>query len=97
MKTIISVPRIFIYINMRNLYELLQSISPGAVKTELGQASEMPKEIMEAVKDVPFLESKDVADAVSYVLGTPAHVQVYNTIDLVSMDGRVDDHKILEV
>jgi hypothetical protein len=31
---------------------------------------------LEALKHIPFLTDKDIADAVLYVLGTPAHVQV---------------------
>lgn len=46
------------------------SISPGVVKTEIIDA-------MDNHKDFPMLEPKDIADAVLYVLGTPAHVQVH--------------------
>jgi NADP-dependent 3-hydroxy acid dehydrogenase YdfG len=56
--------------------EFLQSVSPGAVKTEIAEASDFPKEVLEGIKDIPFLQSKDIADAVIYVLGTPPHVQV---------------------
>jgi NADP+-dependent farnesol dehydrogenase len=54
---------------------IFQSLSPGAVTTEILEASEFPKD-MEVLKDIPYLESKDIADAVIYVLGTPPHVQV---------------------
>jgi NADP+-dependent farnesol dehydrogenase len=55
---------------------MLQSLSPGAVKTEIMIASgheEMGPEIFD---HMPFLESKDIAEAVLYILGTPPHVQV---------------------
>lgn len=32
------------------------------------------------MENVAGLAAEDVADAVVYVLGTPAHVQVYNTV-----------------
>ncbi|XP_017777387.1 PREDICTED: farnesol dehydrogenase-like [Nicrophorus vespilloides] len=54
------------------------SVSPGYVKTEIGSANGFfdLKEIKELEESAPYLESKDVADAVIYVLGTPQHVQV---------------------
>ncbi|XP_033610992.1 farnesol dehydrogenase-like [Cryptotermes secundus] len=52
------------------------SISPGAVKTEIAEASGVPKEILEQYKDNPIMEAKDIADSVMYVLGTPPHVQM---------------------
>ncbi|KAL1404807.1 hypothetical protein pipiens_001027 [Culex pipiens pipiens] len=56
------------------------SISPGVVKTEIIDA-------MDNHKDFPMLEPKDIADAVLYVLGTPAHVQVHElTIKPVGED-----------
>jgi NADP+-dependent farnesol dehydrogenase len=56
--------------------EFFQSLSPGAVETEIIQASEFPEDTFKDMKDMPFLKSKDIADAVIYVLGTPPHVQV---------------------
>jgi NADP+-dependent farnesol dehydrogenase len=56
--------------------ECLQSVSPGAVETEIHGVSEFPEEMMKNFADIPFLKSKDIADAVIYVLGTPPHVQV---------------------
>jgi NADP+-dependent farnesol dehydrogenase len=53
-----------------------QSLSPGAVKTEFGIASGHQLD-PELFNHVPFLESKDIADAVLYILGTPPHVQVW--------------------
>jgi hypothetical protein len=46
------------------------------VTTEIGQASDFPKEELEMFKDIPYLAASDIADAVIYVLGTPPHVQV---------------------
>jgi NADP+-dependent farnesol dehydrogenase len=56
--------------------EFFQSVSPGVVETEAMEASEFPKDMMKNFKDIPSLISKDIADAVIYVLGTPPHVQV---------------------
>ncbi|XP_023724005.1 farnesol dehydrogenase-like [Cryptotermes secundus] len=56
------------------------SISPGAVKTEIAEASGVPKEILEQYKDNPIMEAKDIADSVMYVLGTPPHVQIHELI-----------------
>jgi NADP+-dependent farnesol dehydrogenase len=55
---------------------MLQSLSPGIVDTEFFIASGSPKLDPEVIKHVPMLESKDIADAVVYILGTPPHVQV---------------------
>jgi NADP+-dependent farnesol dehydrogenase len=55
---------------------MLQSLSPGAVKTEFMIASGNPNLDPELLKHLPFLDSKDIADAVLYILGTPPHVQV---------------------
>jgi NADP-dependent 3-hydroxy acid dehydrogenase YdfG len=60
----------------KNFLIFSQSISPGAVKTEIGEASGFPKEILERHKDNPILEARDIADSVMFVLGTPPHVQV---------------------
>jgi NADP-dependent 3-hydroxy acid dehydrogenase YdfG len=46
------------------------------VKTEIVEASGIPKEELEKVKDSPVLAAKDIAESVLYVLGTPPHVQV---------------------
>jgi NADP-dependent 3-hydroxy acid dehydrogenase YdfG len=42
----------------------------------MGEASGIPKEVLEQFNNNPFLEAKDVADSVVYALGTPPHVQV---------------------
>lgn len=53
----------------------MQSVSPGLVFTELLKEFDTSD-----VENVAGLAAEDVADAVVYVLGTPAHVQVYNTV-----------------
>lgn len=60
----------------KNFLIFSQSISPGAVKTEIAEASGFPKELLEQNKDNPILEARDIADSVMFVLGTPPHVQV---------------------
>jgi NADP-dependent 3-hydroxy acid dehydrogenase YdfG len=46
------------------------------VTTEFAKASDLEEDILEALKHIPSLTATDIADAVLYVLGTPAHVQV---------------------
>ncbi|XP_023714657.1 farnesol dehydrogenase [Cryptotermes secundus] len=53
------------------------SLSPGAVETEILEASEFSEDSLKGFKDIPFLKSKDIADSVIYVLGTPPHVQIH--------------------
>ncbi|XP_069683513.1 farnesol dehydrogenase-like [Periplaneta americana] len=53
------------------------SISPGAVKTEIIEVSGLTFNKMDEYKTMPFLDSKDIADSVLYVLGTPPHVQIH--------------------
>jgi NADP-dependent 3-hydroxy acid dehydrogenase YdfG len=55
---------------------MLQSLSPGVVKTEFLIASGTPALNPEQLYKGPTLERKDIADAVLYILGTPPHVQV---------------------
>lgn len=55
----------------------ITSISPGFVKTEFLEDSGMPTTMFEGV---PYLEAKDVADSVRYVLSTPPHVQIHELI-----------------
>ncbi|XP_062715256.1 farnesol dehydrogenase-like isoform X1 [Aedes albopictus] len=47
------------------------SISPGAVKTEILELTEV---------QFPLLNAEDIAQAVLYVLSTPSHVQVHELI-----------------
>jgi len=56
---------------------MLQSLSPGAVKTEFFIAAGHQDLVSETLSQIPWLESKDIADAVLYILGTPPHVQVW--------------------
>ena len=53
---------------------LLQSISPGLVKTEM-----VPEEYL---KISPYLQPEDIAAGVLYVLGAPPHVQVRAVCDV---------------
>jgi hypothetical protein len=46
------------------------------VDTEFFSASGLTKFDTDLLKHLPLLESKDVVDAVLYILGTPPHVQV---------------------
>nr|CAD7198838.1 unnamed protein product [Timema douglasi] len=63
-----------------NSHIRVTSISPGAVNTEIMEAidpvrgKKMKEQIM--MGKIPILNSKDIADAVLYTLGTPPHVQV---------------------
>lgn len=52
------------------LWNHLQSISPGAVKTN----------IVEFPPEMPVLKSDDIADAVVYCIQTPPHVQIHEMI-----------------
>jgi len=56
---------------------MLQSLSPGGVKTEFVIAAGYQNMDTEMFNQMPLLESKDIADAVLYILGTPPHVQVW--------------------
>jgi NADP+-dependent farnesol dehydrogenase len=47
---------------------MLQSLSPGLVKTD------MPADWL--LQMCPHLKPQDIADAIVYVLGTPPHVQI---------------------
>jgi NADP+-dependent farnesol dehydrogenase len=57
---------------------MLQSLSPGLVKTEMP-----PKEFLDAC---PHLNPEDIADSLLYVLGTPPHVQVSRTLKKFFLD-----------
>jgi NADP+-dependent farnesol dehydrogenase len=50
---------------------MLQSLSPGLVKTEMP-----PQKLLDIC---PSLNPEDIADGVLYVLGAPPHVQVCST------------------
>uniref|UniRef100_A0A182QZ31 Uncharacterized protein n=1 Tax=Anopheles farauti TaxID=69004 RepID=A0A182QZ31_9DIPT len=51
----------------------ITSISPGVVRTEMVPDGDL-------FEDTPMLEAEDIAGAVLYALGTPAHVQVHEII-----------------
>ena len=53
----------------------MQSISPGYVKTEI-MGGTSSANLSDMMKDVPALESEDIAESVIYVLGTPPRVQI---------------------
>lgn len=60
---------------------VLQSISPGMVKTEILIASGYDlippgMTIDQAYDTIPHLKCEDICDAITYALGTPPHVQV---------------------
>lgn len=60
----------------------ITSISPTGVNTEINENGGLvyPPEMMAAKDKLRLLDSKDVSDAVCYVLGTPPHVQVHELI-----------------
>lgn len=63
----------------------MKSISPGAVKTEIGVASGVDPDVLEeAYRTNPWLESTDISQAVLYVLGTRPQVQVNFLIVLIA-------------
>lgn len=54
---------------------ILKSISPGAVDTEI-----LDEKIKANFPDIPLLQAKDIADAVSYCIQTPPNVQIHELI-----------------
>nr|CAD7412173.1 unnamed protein product [Timema cristinae] len=66
-----------------NSHIRVTSISPGVVDTEIFEVIDPMngKERKEQLlQNNPFLNSKDISDAVLYTLGTPPHVQVHEII-----------------
>nr|CAD7578516.1 unnamed protein product [Timema californicum] len=66
-----------------NSHIRITSISPGVVDTEIFEVinpvnGKEKKE--QLLQNNPFLNSKDISDAVLYTLGTPPHVQVHEII-----------------
>ena len=59
----------------------MQSISPGIVDTEfvhnVKRDSEAGGALMDGFASFPNLTSQDIADAVLYVVGAPAHVSIH--------------------
>lgn len=58
-------------VNFLNTTPFPQSISPGAVKTEI-----FKPELLDLLPNIPFLDPEDVSQAVMYALATRPHVQV---------------------
>ncbi|XP_025837671.1 farnesol dehydrogenase-like isoform X1 [Agrilus planipennis] len=54
----------------------VSSISPGLVITEIHEKAQLTGKEIQWIRNEPILNADDVADAVSYVLGTPPHVQI---------------------
>lgn len=52
---------------------MFQSVSPGLVDTEIFEVGGLRENIYSTN---PYLQAKDIADAVTYVLSTPPSVQV---------------------
>ncbi|XP_050507274.1 farnesol dehydrogenase isoform X1 [Diabrotica virgifera virgifera] len=65
-------------LNARKSKIRVTSISPGVVDTEL--ISDTKKSDAFALIKDAMLKSEDIADAISYVLSTPQHVQVHDII-----------------
>lgn len=63
-----------IFVLIFHFVHTLQSISPGAVRTEI-----FKPEVLPLLKDVPMLDPFDVSQAVLYAIATPPHVQVMST------------------
>lgn len=74
-----KISRICIISFNSNYSSILQSISPGAVKTDIFFKEQM--DFMEA-NNVPFLNSEDISQAILYAIGTPPHVQVNYSINI---------------
>ena len=62
----------------------MQSISPGAVDTEFAnnvkKGGEAGVALMDGFGSFPNLTGQDIADAVLYVVGAPAHVSIHELI-----------------
>ncbi|XP_059485577.1 farnesol dehydrogenase-like [Neocloeon triangulifer] len=57
------------------------SISPGLVKTEISVAGGLSKEVADKkYSENPCLEAKDIADALTFALGAPGHVQIHEMV-----------------
>uniref|UniRef100_A0A6P7FQH7 Farnesol dehydrogenase-like isoform X1 n=1 Tax=Diabrotica virgifera virgifera TaxID=50390 RepID=A0A6P7FQH7_DIAVI len=65
-------------LNARKSKIRVTSISPGVVDTEL--ISDIKKSDAFALIKNAMLKSEDIADAISYVLSTPLHVQIHDII-----------------
>lgn len=65
--------KIFLFVQT---IQIEQSISPGAVKTEI-----FKPELLEMLPDIPFLDAEDVSQAAMYALSTRPHVQVSRNVN----------------
>ncbi|XP_031354334.1 farnesol dehydrogenase-like [Photinus pyralis] len=52
----------------------ISSVSPGLTESE---GNPLPREVL---ANIPMLKGKDVADAISYIISTPPHVQVHDIV-----------------
>lgn len=68
---------------VKNTY--FQNISPGYVKTDILNDSGAPNSAI--IEDQPALVSEDIANAIVYVIGTPAHVQI-NQLTVTALNER---------
>lgn len=53
----------------------MQSVSPGAVETEIFEVAGLTKEGL-SVAQGAFLKSEDISDAILYLLSTPTSVNI---------------------
>ncbi|XP_069677724.1 farnesol dehydrogenase-like isoform X3 [Periplaneta americana] len=59
----------------------ISSVSPGLVKTDFFSKAGNSDELTDLMYQTnPYLETKDVVDAIVYILGTPPHVQIHELI-----------------
>lgn len=73
----VTVSDLHIYLQSNEYVRMLQSISPGAVKTAIiKDESNSSPQLLAVLKDGPLLESEDILNAVLYVLGTPPRVHI---------------------
>ncbi|RZC41541.1 adh short, KR, Epimerase, and/or NAD binding 10 domain containing protein [Asbolus verrucosus] len=59
----------------------ISSVSPGAIRTPLWEkGADSFNTDPNLMQQIPFLQSEDIADAVTYILSTPPHAQVHDII-----------------
>lgn len=63
-------------ITAQGLNVKVTSVSPGLVQTEFFTEENLPQESADMFKGWPYLEAKDVADTILYVLSTPPEVHI---------------------
>ncbi|GLV42881.1 uncharacterized protein CBL_09961 [Carabus blaptoides fortunei] len=64
--------------NLKGSKIKVTSVSPGAVQTEV--MTNIEDFDAELIKNIPMLESEDVADAILYVIGTAPHILIQELI-----------------